>query len=67
MQWMPERNAIGHTPARFKRAGVGTNGILECKFMSENAQRTKQCASVEFCSVFPQTPWIDDLHAPCAQ
>jgi hypothetical protein len=27
----PERNAIGHTHARFKRAGVGTNGILELK------------------------------------
>jgi hypothetical protein len=26
-----ERNAIGHTHARFKRASVGTNGILECK------------------------------------
>ena len=35
--WTPERNAIGHTPARFKRTGVGTNGILECKFLSENA------------------------------
>jgi hypothetical protein len=27
-------NAIGHTPARFnKRAGVGTIGILEWKFL----------------------------------
>jgi hypothetical protein len=29
--WTPERNAIGRTHARLKRAGVGTNGILECK------------------------------------
>jgi hypothetical protein len=28
-QWTLERNVIGHTPARFKRAGVGSNGILE--------------------------------------
>jgi hypothetical protein len=35
-----EMNAIGHTPARFKRAGVGTNGILECKYLSKNAHRT---------------------------
>jgi hypothetical protein len=26
-------NGIGHTPTRLKRAGVGTNGILECKFL----------------------------------
>jgi hypothetical protein len=37
----PERNVIGHTPARFKRAGVGTNGILECKFLSKNAHRAE--------------------------
>jgi hypothetical protein len=36
----PERNVIGHTLDRFKRAGVGTNGILECEFMSKNAHRT---------------------------
>jgi hypothetical protein len=29
----PEKKAIGHTLARFKRAGVGTNGILECKVL----------------------------------
>jgi hypothetical protein len=29
--------AIGHTPARFKHAGVGTKGILECKCLSKNA------------------------------
>jgi hypothetical protein len=29
-EWTPERNAIGHTPARFKRTCVGSNGILEC-------------------------------------
>jgi hypothetical protein len=28
-------NAIGHTHARFKRACVGTNGILERKFLSK--------------------------------
>jgi hypothetical protein len=29
-----------HTCKSFKRAGVGTNGILECKFLSKNAHRT---------------------------
>jgi hypothetical protein len=29
-----------HTCKSFKRAGVGTNGILECKFLSKNARRT---------------------------
>jgi hypothetical protein len=32
-------NAIGRTHVRFKRASVGSNGILECKFLSENAHR----------------------------
>jgi hypothetical protein len=27
-----ERN-VGHTHAHFKRAGAGTNGILECKLL----------------------------------
>jgi hypothetical protein len=36
----PERNAIGHTLAGLKLAGVGTNGILECKFLSQNEHRT---------------------------
>jgi hypothetical protein len=36
----PERNAVGHMNYRFKRAGVGTNGIIECKFLSKNAHRT---------------------------
>jgi hypothetical protein len=27
-------------PARLKRAGVGTNGILECKSLSKNGHRT---------------------------
>jgi hypothetical protein len=32
-KWTPERNAIGHTPDRFKRSkGVKLNGILECQF-----------------------------------
>jgi hypothetical protein len=35
-----ERNAIGHTRVRFKRTCVGSNGILECKFLSEKAHRT---------------------------
>jgi hypothetical protein len=34
----PERKAIGHTLARFKRAGMGPNNILESKIVS------KQCA-----------------------
>jgi hypothetical protein len=38
--WTPERNAIVHTHVRFKRAGVGPNGILECKFLAKNAHRT---------------------------
>jgi hypothetical protein len=33
-------NAIGNTHARFKQAGVGTNGILKCKFLTKNAHRT---------------------------
>jgi hypothetical protein len=36
----PERNASGHTPARFKRTCLGSNGIFECTFLSENAHRT---------------------------
>jgi hypothetical protein len=40
-QCTPERNTIGHTHARFKRAGVGTNDILECKCLSKNAHRTR--------------------------
>jgi hypothetical protein len=35
MQWTPERNVIGHMRARFKRAGVGTNGIIDCEFLSK--------------------------------
>jgi hypothetical protein len=27
-----------------KPAGVGTNGILDCKFLLENAHRTQRCA-----------------------
>jgi hypothetical protein len=38
-KWTPERNAMGHTPDHFKRAGVGTNGIRECKFLSETVHR----------------------------
>jgi hypothetical protein len=38
-EWATERNAIGRTHARLKRAGGGTNGTLECKFPSKNAQR----------------------------
>jgi hypothetical protein len=32
-------NAIGHTRVRFKRTSVGSNGILECKFLPKNAHR----------------------------
>jgi hypothetical protein len=40
-KWTPERNAIGHTLAHFKRSnGVKLNGILEFKFLPENAHRT---------------------------
>jgi hypothetical protein len=44
-EWTPERNTIGHTHACFKQTGVGSNGILECKFLSENAHRTRCCRS----------------------
>jgi hypothetical protein len=37
-----------HACSSFKRAGVGTNGILECKFLSKNAHRAL--------SVSPTTP-----------
>jgi hypothetical protein len=30
-----------HARKSFKRAGVGTNGIMECKFLSKNAHRTE--------------------------
>jgi hypothetical protein len=31
-EWTPEGNGIGHTHSNtLSRAGVGTNGILECK------------------------------------
>jgi hypothetical protein len=33
-------NSIDYTPAHFKRAGVGTNGIIECGFLPKNAHRT---------------------------
>jgi hypothetical protein len=33
-------NAIGHTPTRFTRTGVGTNCILEREFLPKNAHRT---------------------------
>jgi hypothetical protein len=35
-----QRNAIGHTHIRFKRAGVGSNIIIESKILDENAHRT---------------------------
>jgi hypothetical protein len=31
---------VTHGCKSFKRAGVGTNGILACKFLSKNADRT---------------------------
>ena len=36
----PERNAIGYTHVRLKRTCMGFNGILECKFLPENAHST---------------------------
>jgi hypothetical protein len=45
----PERNAIGHTHVHFKRAGVGTTSILECKIGSNtehNASSTVHPAIV---------------------
>jgi hypothetical protein len=36
----PRGTPIGHTHAHFKRAGEGTSGILEWKFLSKNAHRT---------------------------
>jgi hypothetical protein len=38
-KWTSERNAIGHTHARLKQAGVGSNGILECKLMFKTEHR----------------------------
>jgi hypothetical protein len=38
-EWTPERNDTGHTHVRFKRAGVGSNGI-QCKSAPKNAHRT---------------------------
>jgi hypothetical protein len=36
-------NAIGHTHVRFKRAGVGTKGILQYESRTKNAHRTNRC------------------------
>jgi hypothetical protein len=33
-----------HACKSFKRAGVGTNGILECKILPENTHRTSVSA-----------------------
>jgi hypothetical protein len=39
--WAPERNAIGsHACSSFKRTCVRSNGILECKLLSEKEHRT---------------------------
>jgi hypothetical protein len=35
-----------HACKSFKRTGVGSNGILECKFLSENAHRTSSTKKV---------------------
>jgi hypothetical protein len=53
-QWSLEMYAIGvPTPARFKRAGVGTNGILECKILVENEHHahSKQGRMHQWCLV----------------
>jgi hypothetical protein len=34
-----------HACKSFKRAGAGTNGILECKFLPENAHRTSRATA----------------------
>jgi hypothetical protein len=40
-----------HACKSVKRTGVGSNGILECKFLSENADRTRSStAGCSFCS-----------------
>jgi hypothetical protein len=40
-KWTSERNTIGHAHVRFKRTCMGSNGILECKILFENAHRTR--------------------------
>jgi hypothetical protein len=40
LQCQPVRGVDTREVARFKRAGVGTNGILEFKFLSKHAHRT---------------------------
>jgi hypothetical protein len=53
-QWTPERNALGNTCARFKRAGVGTNGIPECKILSKPEHRAStQVRAVSFVMSWP--------------
>jgi hypothetical protein len=39
-KWAPERNAIGHTHGSASSGAKAweLNGILECKFLSKNAQ-----------------------------
>jgi hypothetical protein len=43
--------------ARFKRAGVGTNGILECKFLSENTHRAIARRIKRVGNTFPGQPY----------
>jgi hypothetical protein len=43
-KWTSERNAIGRTPARFKRAAWEPIGILECKFCRKRAPYRRRCS-----------------------
>jgi hypothetical protein len=44
-QWTPERNATDHTHARASsEQALGTNGILECKFMSKARTPYPHCS-----------------------
>jgi hypothetical protein len=56
-KWTPERNAIGRTPGRLKRAGVGTNGILECKCLSKTPHRTNNTVAIFILSVGVSFPY----------
>jgi hypothetical protein len=43
---MPLVTRLLASTVRLKRAGVGTNGILECKILSENTHRTSDGSAV---------------------
>jgi hypothetical protein len=60
-----ERNTIGHTPARFKRAGVGTNGILGWKTFSVGKRAPYTCRSVHPNRTHLQC--LDGIHSDVCQ